>query len=124
MNKKRTQDILETYMSSDERRIIKYLDKMTDEDVFLYLRKKAVQLGRPPKRSDFVELDGKLKMRFGPWPRLLEAAGLKPVSERRLEKEGSSRRKRKKARINHMKKKEKAEREVAQKELLVTADDI
>lgn len=42
------------------------------------LREKYAQLGRLPKRSDF---DGEtvclIKQKLGPWPRALEAAGLK-----------------------------------------------
>lgn len=42
------------------------------------LKKKASQLGRPPKRSDFdSETVCFIKQKLGPWPRALEAAGLK-----------------------------------------------
>ncbi len=42
------------------------------------LRKKAEELGRAPKKSDFNgPLLAKIKTFLGPWPRALEAAGLK-----------------------------------------------
>lgn len=43
---------------------------------------KSKELGRLPKRTDF---DDKtvcfIKQKLGPWPRALEAAGLKPILE-------------------------------------------
>ena len=40
---------------------------------------------RYPKRSDFsVEEVVAIKACFGPWPRALEAAGVKPVNEEKL----------------------------------------
>ena len=47
---------------------------------------------RYPKRSDFTEREVvAVKACFGPWPRALEAAGIKPVNE---EKQAAKRRKR------------------------------
>ncbi len=50
----------------------------------LLLQEKAARLGRLPKRSDFSSGEVCLiKQKLGPWPRALEAAGLKeppPVS--------------------------------------------
>ncbi len=46
------------------------------------LREKAAELGRPPKKDDFDEADrSRIKAFLGPWPRALEAAGLKPARE-------------------------------------------
>lgn len=54
------------------------------ETALLLLRNKAAQTGTLPKRSDFAPDEVCLiKQKLGPWPRALEAAGLKeppPVS--------------------------------------------
>ena len=43
------------------------------------LREKAAELDRPPKKDDFDEATrARIKAFLGPWPRALEAAGLKP----------------------------------------------
>lgn len=42
------------------------------------LREKAKELGRLPKKDDFDEVTrSRIKAFLGPWPRALEAAGLK-----------------------------------------------
>lgn len=42
------------------------------------LQQKAEELGRLPKKDDFDEITrSRLKAYLGPWPRALEAAGLK-----------------------------------------------
>lgn len=42
------------------------------------LRKKSEELGRLPKKADFDEITrSRIKSFLGPWPRALEAAGLK-----------------------------------------------
>ncbi len=50
------------------------------------LRQKAAELGRLPKKDDFDEpTRSRIKAFLGPWPRALEAAGLKetkPVPEK------------------------------------------
>ncbi len=63
---------------------------MISEDKKLWaqeiLRQKAEELGRLPKKDDFDELTrSRIKAFLGPWPRALEAAGLKeakPVPEK------------------------------------------
>lgn len=43
------------------------------------LRRKSAELGRLPKKDDFDEKTrARIKAQLGPWPRALEAAGLKP----------------------------------------------
>ena len=43
------------------------------------LRQKSRELGRLPKKDDFDEWTrSRIKAFLGPWPRALEAAGLKP----------------------------------------------
>ena len=48
------------------------------------LRQKAEELGKLPRKADFVDVDCiRIKAALGPWPRALEAAGLKiPKAER------------------------------------------
>lgn len=42
------------------------------------LRAKAAELNRPPRKDDFDEATrARIKAFLGPWPRALEAAGLK-----------------------------------------------
>ena len=46
------------------------------------LREKAEALGRLPQKADFDEVSrSRIKAFLGPWPRALEAAGLKPPKE-------------------------------------------
>lgn len=46
------------------------------------LCEKAEELGRLPKKDDFDEITrSRLKAFLGPWPRALEAAGLKEVKD-------------------------------------------
>lgn len=46
-----------------------------------------VEINRLPKKSDFVPYEiSFIKSMLGPWPRALEAAGLKPVSKHYIEK--------------------------------------
>ena len=54
---------------------------MTDKQAWAAerLRQKADDLGRQPKKEDFDEVTrSRIKAHLGPWPRALEAAGLKP----------------------------------------------
>ncbi|MBR2637209.1 MAG: hypothetical protein IKD34_09260 [Oscillospiraceae bacterium] len=47
------------------------------------LQRKAQELGRPPIKADFDEGDrARIKAFLGPWPRALEAAGLKEPRNR------------------------------------------
>lgn len=63
---------------------------MTNEEKKLWaeelLREKERQLGRLPRKDDFDEpTRSRIKAFLGPWPRALEAAGLKeprPISEK------------------------------------------
>lgn len=46
------------------------------------LRSKSSELGRLPKKEDFDEpTRSRIKAYLGPWPRALEAAGLKEISK-------------------------------------------
>ena len=61
-----------------------YQDK-TDEELYQYLRHLADKLGHPPRKAD-VPGYYYIKKRLGSWPRILEQAGLKQVTERRKKK--------------------------------------
>lgn len=48
------------------------------------LQEKSAALGRLPHKDDFDEATrSRIKAFLGPWPRALEAAGLKPVRPRK-----------------------------------------
>ena len=60
----------------------------SDEELLAYLRDVAAKLGKVPDKSN-VPGSAYLKGRFGPWPRILEKAGLKtpkPKSDRWIKK--------------------------------------
>lgn len=64
------------------------------------LRKKAEELSRLPKKTDFTEREViMVKACLGPWPRALEAAGLKEVSKARIERLARRREKRIRAKV-------------------------
>lgn len=47
------------------------------------LIKKQKELGFTPRKSDFDDATrSRIKAFLGPWPRALEAAGLKPISQK------------------------------------------
>lgn len=76
-------------------------DKLTREDYIQLIQQKAEELGRFPKKSDFdVQTISMIKSLFGPWPRALEAAGVKLPNHERLQKK---REKRRRARQNQKK---------------------
>lgn len=56
---------------------------MTDEKrqwAIAQLQHKAAELGRLPHKDDFDEVTrARIKAFLGPWPRALEAAGLKQI---------------------------------------------
>lgn len=56
--------------------------KLTKEDCILLLQRKQMEVERYPKKSDFSEKEvAMIKSFFGPWPRALEAAGVKEPRE-------------------------------------------
>ena len=69
--------------------------KMSDADLLQLVRDFVRECGREPMRKD-VLYDRELKYRFGPWTRMLEKAGTRPVSEYYLE--GKKRRREKRER--------------------------
>lgn len=58
------------------------------------LQEKAAELEQLPKKQDFEPaLVSRLKSSLGPWPRALEKAGLKPVSQTYLNRKARQREK-------------------------------
>jgi len=72
-------------MTPEEKKMIEIYERMTDEEIFQFVRNTAEELGRMPTKADLM-CPWYLKERFGPWPRFLEKAGVKEVSERRKKK--------------------------------------
>ena len=94
--------------------------KYTREDGIALLQKKQIELHesgltRFPQRSDFTDYEVmSIKAFLGPWPRALEAAGLKePRGDNRLEK-NREKRARAKKRLRQIRKAAKAETESAE----------
>ena len=76
------------------------LSKLTREECIHRLQQKAEEVERLPKKSDFdEETVSWIKSFFGPWPRALEAAEVKPPNMERIAKK---REKRLRARENRM----------------------
>ena len=64
------------------------------------LQNKCKELGGLPKKDDFVVVTvSRIKAFLGPWPRALEAAGLKEVTK--IPKKPKSRRKALNAKVSH-----------------------
>lgn len=76
------------------------MNRISKEECICCLQQKAEELGRLPKKSDFdAETVNRIKSFFGPWPRALEAAGVKEPDPARLQRR---REKRKRARENQI----------------------
>lgn len=76
---------METYTEKQLEEIVYEYSQKTDEELLDVVRKYTEELGRVPKREE-VPGSRYIKSRFGPWPRVLERAGVKepsPVYERR-----------------------------------------
>ena len=59
--------------------------KMSDAELLQLVRDFVMENGREPMQKD-VLYDRELKARFGPWTRMLEKAGTRPVSQRHIDK--------------------------------------
>lgn len=77
------QDTEEIEAQNDwRRRHIAIYRTESDEQIYQRLRCLAEKLGRPPTKADVPGFDY-IKSRLGSWPRILERAGVKPVSHKR-----------------------------------------
>ena len=79
-------------MTPEETYVIARYKLMSDEELYDILRAKNDELGHLPAKKDIPGAEY-FKQRFGPWPRILEAAGLKPVSEQHLRRKEKYRQK-------------------------------
>lgn len=62
------------------------MDDHSRDACIALLKEKYSVLGRLPQKSDFTEAEtAMIKSLLGPWPRALEKAGVKEVSEKRQE---------------------------------------
>lgn len=84
--------------------------KMSDEELLQLVRDFTRENGREPTQRDVI-YDRELKARFGPWPRMLERAGTRPVGTHYLEKK--ERRKEKRARHKEYRRQLRAQQENA-----------
>ena len=62
----------------NEELFTKQHSKDTDEELIGYLKELSIKLGHVPKKHEVYGFTY-LKSRFGPWPRVLEKAGLKEI---------------------------------------------
>ena len=67
--------------------------EMTDEELLQLVRDFTEENGREPMQADLL-YDQELKQRFGPWNRMLEQAGTRPVAQSYLDKQQRRREKR------------------------------
>lgn len=84
-------------------------DHMTREECLTILCAKAAELDRLPQKADFTEYEvARIKSFFGPWPRALETAGLKPSkTEERAAKNREKRIRAKRRKVEALKKPDK-----------------
>ena len=83
------------YESTDEEVLaaVEAYMKMTDEELLEMIRVKTEELGHVPTKHD-IPGAFYIKSRFGPWPRVLEAAGVKEVTSDRVKRSMARREKR------------------------------
>ena len=72
-------------MTPQERHMFVQYERMSDAEIFDMVRDLTNELGHPPRKQDMV-CSTYLKSRFGPWHRFLEAAGVKPISQKQKQK--------------------------------------
>ncbi len=87
-------------------------NKLGKEECILLIKQKHDELGHFPKKSDFDnEIVSMVKSYFGPWPRALEAAGIKEPNLQKIEQKREKRRRAKANQIKYRKKHTKEENE-------------
>ncbi|MCM1286316.1 MAG: hypothetical protein NC213_08800 [Acetobacter sp.] len=81
------------------------MSKITKEQCIFMIQQKTEELGHFPKKSDFDnETVNMIKSFFGPWPRALEAAGVKAPDLKKIEQKREKRRRAKENQIKYRKK--------------------
>lgn len=81
------------WLDEEERARCQKYEAMSDEEVLHMLRVYAARLDHPPAKYEVPDADY-FRKRFGPWPRVLEKAGLKPLSPTKLRRQEADRKKR------------------------------
>ena len=81
------------WLDEQERARCEKYEEMSDEEVLHLLRVHAARLDHLPAKHEIPDADYYRK-RFGPWPRVLEKAGLKPPSPTKLRRQEADRKKR------------------------------
>ena len=97
------------YTMEEYEQIIAEYKRMSDEELLDIVRKKTEKLGKTPTRAE-IPASHYLKQKFGPWPRVLEAAGVREVSEAYIRRKAARAEKRR-TRHQAYKRKKAAERE-------------
>ena len=92
--------------------------EMTDEELLQLVRDFTEENGREPMQAD-VLYDRELKQRFGPWNRMLERAGTRPVAQSYLDKK----RRRKEKRQRHKEYRRQIREQAAAQGVTAAADD-
>ena len=87
----------------DELEIVRYYSELPDEQIYDIIRRKTAELGHLPRKID-VHGSTYLRQRLGPWPRILEAAGVKEVTSNRVKRRNARKEKRKNNRKRNRKK--------------------
>ena len=87
------------HLTSREKELCKQFKKMNDEQLLKLIAWQVKQLGHLPAKYE-AECVRYLKNRFGPWPRMLEKAGVKPVSQTKLRRQERNRIRRKQQKMN------------------------
>ena len=97
--------------------------EMTDEELLQLVRDFTEENGREPMQAD-VLYDRELKQRFGPWNRMLEQAGTRPVAQSYLDKQQRRREKRRRHKEYRRQIREQAAAEAEQGASAATEADI
>ena len=97
--------------------------EMTDEELLQLVRDFTEENGREPMQAD-VLYDRELKHRFGPWNRMLEQAGTRPVAQSYLDKQQRRREKRRRHKEYRRQIREQAAAEAEQGASAATEADI
>ena len=97
--------------------------EMTDEELLQLVRDFTEENGREPMQAD-VLYDRELKARFGPWNRMLEQAGTRPVAQSYLDKKRRRKEKRERHKEYRRQMREQAAAEAEQGASAATEADI
>lgn len=93
------------WLDEEERARCWQYEKMSDEEVLGLLRIYAARLDHLPAKHEIPDADY-FRKRFGPWPRVLEKAGLKAPSPTKLRRQEADRKKRQESRKRTAEKKQ------------------